>query len=219
MEIVCPTCNMVYNIPSHKIPKGRKVSTKCKKCDGKIVVEARIDKVKPATPKTKTLDRESAKSDVKEVETSHMHQMTDKQSKRSIVSEATPELRKMNVLLLLLLVFITFGIYIPVWFLRRRKAINGLQARKELGKASFIVLLIIFSVSLLITFSFGFVEANYGADSLLMLEMSDSFLRLIAWIIILVQSYTIRAIFDVHFNQHQQRGISFSSAIAPANVP
>lgn len=38
MEIICPTCNAVYNMPQNKIPKQR-ASAKCKKCGGKIVVE------------------------------------------------------------------------------------------------------------------------------------------------------------------------------------
>ena len=51
MNITCPTCNAIYNIPSHKIPVGKKASAKCKKCGGRIVVEAKVEKTKPAAPK------------------------------------------------------------------------------------------------------------------------------------------------------------------------
>ena len=44
MEIICPTCNKVYNIPDNKIPSNKKLSAACKKCGGKIEVTKRIDK-------------------------------------------------------------------------------------------------------------------------------------------------------------------------------
>ena len=39
MKIICPTCNASYNIPSEKIPQGRRAVAACKKCGGKIVIE------------------------------------------------------------------------------------------------------------------------------------------------------------------------------------
>ena len=39
MEIVCPTCNEKYYVSDDKIPRGKKASTTCKKCGGKIVIE------------------------------------------------------------------------------------------------------------------------------------------------------------------------------------
>ena len=50
MEITCPTCNASYNISDDKIPEGKKVSAKCKKCGGRIVVEASVKKARPAAP-------------------------------------------------------------------------------------------------------------------------------------------------------------------------
>jgi predicted Zn finger-like uncharacterized protein len=37
MEITCHRCNSVYNIPENKIPQ-HKVQVKCKKCQGKIII-------------------------------------------------------------------------------------------------------------------------------------------------------------------------------------
>ena len=39
MKIVCPKCNAVYDIPSDKIPQGKRASATCKECGGKIVIE------------------------------------------------------------------------------------------------------------------------------------------------------------------------------------
>jgi hypothetical protein len=39
MEIICPTCNRRYNIPENKIPIGKRASTICKNCGGKIAID------------------------------------------------------------------------------------------------------------------------------------------------------------------------------------
>lgn len=39
MEIICPTCNRSYNIPEDKIPRGKRASTICKNCGGRIEID------------------------------------------------------------------------------------------------------------------------------------------------------------------------------------
>jgi predicted Zn finger-like uncharacterized protein len=39
LKIVCPMCNTSYNIPSSKIPQGKRAVATCKKCGGRIVIE------------------------------------------------------------------------------------------------------------------------------------------------------------------------------------
>ena len=55
MRIVCPTCNAAYNIASNKIPPGRGASATCKKCGGKIVIEARAEKIESVEFQSDTL--------------------------------------------------------------------------------------------------------------------------------------------------------------------
>jgi len=43
MEIICPTCNKRYDIPEDEIPQGKRASTTCKNCGGKIVIDSRQD--------------------------------------------------------------------------------------------------------------------------------------------------------------------------------
>jgi tetratricopeptide (TPR) repeat protein len=66
MNITCPTCNKVYNVPDRNIPEGKKVTTKCKNCGGRIVVEAGVDTAGPAAPKTKFAADREAETGVKE---------------------------------------------------------------------------------------------------------------------------------------------------------
>jgi len=43
MELVCPTCNKKYHVSEDKIPQGKKASTTCNNCGGKIVIELSQD--------------------------------------------------------------------------------------------------------------------------------------------------------------------------------
>lgn len=81
MKITCPVCNMVYNIPSHKIPEGRKVSTKCKKCGGRIVVDARVEKREATAPSSESVAAKETKAQGKELETVHDEKATEKERK------------------------------------------------------------------------------------------------------------------------------------------
>ena len=62
---------------------------------------------------------------------------------------------KMNVVLLVVLVVVTQGIFAPIWFLLRRKWINGLGEEK-LGTTAPIVVLVLFGASLISSFVFGY---------------------------------------------------------------
>ena len=39
MKIICSKCNTTYNIKESMVPKAKKMTVKCKKCDGPIVLE------------------------------------------------------------------------------------------------------------------------------------------------------------------------------------
>ena len=54
MEISCPTCYSLCNIPNHRISEGKKTSTNCKECGGRIVVEVIVGTTKRSHPRTKT---------------------------------------------------------------------------------------------------------------------------------------------------------------------
>jgi predicted Zn finger-like uncharacterized protein len=42
MQVICPTCNSVYRIPSDRIPVRKTLAT-CKRCGGKITIEPRSE--------------------------------------------------------------------------------------------------------------------------------------------------------------------------------
>jgi hypothetical protein len=53
--------------------------------------------------------------------------------------KAALPLRKTSVLLMLVLSGITAGIFQPIWFLTRRKAVNSLNSKTKLGAGRFIL--------------------------------------------------------------------------------
>jgi len=144
----------------------------------------------------------------------------------SIVQEAVgnlphsnTELKKTSVVLLIFLTIITFGIYYPVWFLRKRNGVNNLQSKEKLGSGVFVFSIAVFSISLFVTLLSGAMEGlaeGLGEmDFMLIAKGLDSFsiiLDSVAGITLLVQCFKVRRIFNEHFNTHLQRGISFAGA-------
>jgi hypothetical protein len=110
------------------------------------------------------------------------------------------ELKKMSVLLLLFLTFITSGIYYPVWFLTRLKGINSLRSNDKLGSGVFIFAIIIISISILAPL----VSLNeYG-------NILSSILQLTFWILMLVQCFKVRRIFIDHYKIGLRTDADFS---------
>ena len=127
------------------------------------------------------------------------------------LSQPAPVLKKTSIILMIILTFITAGIYWPIWFMTRRKAINGMQAKEKLGSGVFVLAIVLFVISLLVALGAGVLE-RLGGELLLAkgLETFSGVVHAIAAAAVLVQSFKVRRIFDEHFNVHGQQGIAFS---------
>ena len=131
------------------------------------------------------------------------------------------ELEKMSIIVLALLDIITLGLYPPIWFLTKRKAINRLQSEQKLGVVAPILAIIVLSISLCVS-SFlcaaglaieGLLENPDEVDSMLTTMtpiLCAQILDLVAGVILLFPSFKVRRILDDHFNKQLHRGISFS---------
>lgn len=118
---------------------------------------------------------------------------------RSEPSESRPELNGMNLLWLALLTVITFQLYIPVWFLNRRNAINSLRSPNKLGAGVFVFVLVVFSVGLMLSIAVPMDEEFTEIGTAEMLFISWAILEVVAGITLLVQLFKARRIFDDHF--------------------
>lgn len=86
-----------------------------------------------------------------------------------------------------------------------------MQSKAKLGSGVFYFAIVLFVVSLLVALIAGVMERV--GDQLLLakgLEAFSGVLHIIAAAAVLVQSFTVRRIFNEHFNAHLQQGISFS---------
>ncbi len=128
-----------------------------------------------------------------------------------------PGLKRTSVLLLIFLSFITVVIYYPVWFLRRRSALNGLRSRDKLNTGVFVVAIVLFSVGLLLMLMAwaleGFGEGLGRGDLLAVskgLEGFAQFLNLVAGIALLIQSFRVRRMLTEHLAAHTGQPVSIS---------
>lgn len=108
------------------------------------------------------------------------------------------DLKKINLPLMIFLAVISGGVFIPIWFLIQRDAINGMTTKDE-NKLS--------------TNLFYFVAFMFFVTS--SLEMGTTWAKTGTWngilgIIVLVQSFKIRRVFDEYFNARFNRNVSFS---------
>ena len=115
------------------------------------------------------------------------------------VSQARPLFKKMHVAWFVVLTFITGFIYYPVWFLRRRKALNALQSVKKLGSGWLIYAMIAFSLNILLSDE---PEAHDGAGTL----------ASIALIGLMVQAFRVRRILEDHLTAVSGRNVELSGA-------
>jgi len=128
-----------------------------------------------------------------------------------------PGLKRTSVTLVIALSFLTVAIYYPVWFLRRRRALNGLHARDKLNAGVFVVAIVLFSVGLLLMLVSGALEGfgeGLGRHDLLAvskgLEGFAQFLNLVAAIALLIQCFKVRRILTEHMQARPGRPVSLS---------
>ena len=113
---------------------------------------------------------------------------------KGIATMAAAQLEETSVWVIILLSIVSLGLYLPVWFLTRREAINQLRSRHKIGwgMLAFLLLLQIADVVALI------VSARAG----LSMEEPDVF-AFGAWIVILIQSFKVRQILLDHFSAQE----------------
>jgi len=127
-------------------------------------------------------------------------------------------LRKTPVLLTILLTFITLGVYYPCWFLSRLDAINSLLSREKLGRGVFVFAVLLAGISILLNAGAGVLEGlgegSRNPDLIGMvgsLVAFDRFISLTAGVLLLIQSFKVKRIFQQHFNEHLNQNVAFSS--------
>ena len=202
-----PTPAPVKTLPSDA---NKTLSSKCASCNEEVELEAQeLNDGKfccPKCNKVSVLLSETRKEIEKQ---SGVEVSFDSKPFEAIQPQPGPQnqsqgefprtgLKKINLPLMIFLAVVSGGVFIPIWFLIQRDAINSMTSKDE-NKLS--------------TNLFYFVAFMFFVTS--SLEMGTIWAKTSTWngilgIIVLVQSFKIRRVFDEFFNARFNRNVSFS---------
>jgi len=104
-------------------------------------------------------------------------------------------LKRRSVWLMVLFVIITFGVYYPIWFFRRRNGINRLDSPRKLAMWPLVVFAAYFVVAFLIgVMSGASEEGSFGSEAGLVFRLVE----LAVGILMIVQCFVIKDIIEDH---------------------
>jgi uncharacterized membrane protein YhdT len=101
-------------------------------------------------------------------------------------------LKRRSPVMMIVFVVGTLGVYFPIWFLRRRAALNRLDSPRKLQRWPFLLALAFFVFQIILAIASD-PEKPIGNGSLLF-----SFVRLVVALLIVVQCFIIKDILEDH---------------------
>ncbi len=124
-----------------------------------------------------------------------------------VTAEEAAGLRETSVIHVLFLSLITLGIYVPVWYLNRRRALNNLQSSEKLSALPFAFVLALFALMFCAGVASQFVKFPIDLDN------SINVVSLVCGITLLIQAFKVRRILVDHFTAKILPG-PFASTVA-----
>ena len=116
---------------------------------------------------------------------------------KAVVADiSSANLKRRSLILMLVLMVVTLGLYYPIWFLRRRAALNRLDSPRKLRKWPFVVFIVWFVLQVVLGIAAGSapLEQVIGRGDVLMLNL----LQLAFGILMLVQNFFTKDILEDH---------------------
>ena len=116
--------------------------------------------------------------------------------KAAVADLSSTGLKRRSVLLMIVFTVVTFGLYYPIWFLRRRDALNGLDSPRKLQAWPFVVVIAWFILQVIIGAASASEtpEETFGEGAVLLLNV----VQLAVGILMLVQSFVAKDILEDH---------------------
>ena len=118
--------------------------------------------------------------------------------KAVVADVSSNRLKRRSVLVMIVLFMVTFGFYYPIWFLRRRTALNRLDSPRKLRLWPFVTVMVWF----VIQFVVGFIVGASAAPPEQMIGKTATglinLLRLPVGILMVVQCFFIKDILEDH---------------------
>ncbi len=115
------------------------------------------------------------------------------------------EFKKVNIAMMVLLTFITFGIYNSYWYLSRKNNINCLNSKNKISSGIFIFAIVLQGISLFLNLISGVLEGigetlnHYGILYLAkQVNSFDPLINIILIIVFIVYAFKVKRIFQEH---------------------
>ncbi|MDG5814246.1 hypothetical protein QA601_04095 [Chitinispirillales bacterium ANBcel5] len=124
------------------------------------------------------------------------------------VAQVTP-LESSSIFTLISYSVLTLGLYIPVWFLLNKKALNNLQSEEKLRGEIFVHTLILASISLIIWFVFRILSLD-PTPGIASLQNVTRILDIVVFLTITAQCFKVKRMLNDHFNTHKKFDFKFS---------
>jgi hypothetical protein len=110
---------------------------------------------------------------------------------------------------------LSLGLYYPVWFWRRREALNNLRSRTKLDDRVLVLSFSLLTLSVLLAWIVvplrGSAEVAHAAPTVAKgVEVSSQLLCLLVLIVLWVQCFRVRRILLDHLNRYLGLGVSIS---------
>ena len=120
-------------------------------------------------------------------------------------------LKRRSVLVMIVFVIITFGLYYPVWWFRRRPGLNRLNSPHKLALWPLLLMAGLFALQ------FGLAFVTAGAPPVEVIGeagvWADLLFRLGVGVVMLVQAFKIKDIIEEHASSETDTGTMFADRV------
>lgn len=134
---------------------------------------------------------------------------------RTALAESLPGLRPTNLVLVAVLSSLSLGLYYPIWFWRRREALNHLRSSTKLDSRVLVLTFVLLALSVLL----GLIAIPMQGPAVVRarvltvgksVEIASQLLCLLVLVTLWVQCFRVRRILLDHLNLHLGLGVAVS---------
>ena len=135
---------------------------------------------------------------------------TETKTENANVAIPANPVEKMGVLALILVMFLTGGIYTGFWFAKRIGSINAMKSAFKLREGIFAFIIAGFAVNVSLLLYVIFQDAALAEELRQTLLRASDVLALVLQVSVLIQCFKVRRVFMDHFNENLKKEIKFS---------
>jgi hypothetical protein len=124
--------------------------------------------------------------------------------KAAVADRVPTGLKRRSVLLMIIFTIVSFGLYIPIWFFRRRAALNGLNSPRKVLLNPLVLFTSVNVINLIVAIaaSPGTPEEMIGPIARIL-----DLIQLVAGVLMLWQCFVIKDILQDHLTPVHENGV------------